>query len=787
MDTAIDPRDSSGERLPSLRDGWMRALLAFTFVMQLFVWARISGYSVADAVEFMERAQILVHAERTVDEGVIRPFGFSSVLLPFFVVADWLGVQDPRSIAWCISLLQIALALCLVFYSARVAAQLAGRRAGLVGGLIVGANPVFLQYSTQPVSDIAAALFIALALEAVLEPVAFRRGLRSGLWLAAALLMAYKSLLVIFLVLLVVYVRDGRRRRPFAVGITTGVACGIVAQALLDRWMFGSFGVGFVNYVVQNVLSVPVSIALKLNWLWLAEPLYRARQNLMGNGYMLAEDLSTRGLQESWFYFWNLPQMLAWPVIGLVTVGIWSTIARPSWKRWLLLLVLVASIAIMSNKGSKDFRLWLQLMPSIAAVCACGWAYLFERDSKRASDEPALDRKRALRGTIAALVALSIVVLDIGIVRSLELKHFGGYWRAMEWINGRARETYPARAERALAYVRPLSPPPRINVASGYNWAVYMRQSPLVELHKLPWQLNFWNRYDSAQKVADMEALEEMDKFIVHLPTLTENPDLFEWVNAHFEVEACFYDQVTFDPGLGPVFVLGRRTGSADALTFFDLHPVQSIESFRASRELPQPSEFVDAADTEHARLVFLGYEYRELAGDHHGWITYYWSTPTGLEGNFDFIDRVTSPDESNPWQNNHSPAYGLYPTSSWKPGEIVSEGYPLVACAEPFKRGGRVRHLGGAYRRGDLIPVRLWMAIVEYDPVEMHEGKLVEHGHLVPARIGDVRADGAAATRASSGDDPQFSMDGLVRVGRFMLPVNPAARVPDDGRPIPQ
>src|SRR5271156_4152228 len=56
----LEIRDAHGRPLPSLRDGWVRALLAFTLVLQLLVWTQVRGYSIADSVEFMERAQTLV-------------------------------------------------------------------------------------------------------------------------------------------------------------------------------------------------------------------------------------------------------------------------------------------------------------------------------------------------------------------------------------------------------------------------------------------------------------------------------------------------------------------------------------------------------------------------------------------------------------------------------------------------------------------------------------------------------------------------------------------------------
>jgi hypothetical protein len=795
------PRDGAdAERPPSLRDGSLRALLVLTCVLQLFVWSRIHGYTIADSVEFMERAQILVHGERTIDEGVIRPFGFSSVLLPFFVVADWFGIVDAKPVAWSISLLQIGLALCLVVVSTRVAARIAGRRAGLVAGLIVGTNPIFLEYSAQPVADVAAALFIALALEALLARGGFRRGLIGGLWLGAALLMAYKSLLVIGVIVGVVFLRDGWAKRVHLSGILCGVLAGIAGQALTDRLMFGRFGVGFVNYVVQNVLSVVVSVSVKFHWDSLSIPLYHLRQQLMGNTYDPPDELAPRGLQESWYYLHNLPHMLVWPVIGLLVIGTLHTFRRPNWDRWLVIVVLLASVGVMSNKGSKDYRLWLPLMPLVGALCACGWNVLFRRPEAEPAAEARAprdsrstrkisSRRSRSRVVFAALVCATILFFDVRAVLALELRQYGGYWNALDFVTQRASDTYAERARASASSVSREVPPPRLKVASAYNWAVYMRQSPLIDLYKLPWQLNFWKRYVEDKKAADMTELAEMDLFIAHLPTLSENPDLFEWVNAHFEVLAGFYDQAAFDTGLGPIFVLGRRGGRANARTFFDSFPPQSIESFRAAHELPPPTDFIDPKDASGERLVFLGYHYDDLPGDHHGWITYYWCSPSGLARNYYFIDRITSPDETNTWQNNHAPAYGLLPTSDWAPGEILSEGYPVIACTDPYDPARVFRPLGGAYRRGDWIPARLWMAVLEYDPVKLRVGQRVEKSHLDPA----PRAALAPYARNSDTDsgapspEAQFSEDGLFRVGAFFLRVHPKAQLRDDGRPIRQ
>jgi hypothetical protein len=97
-------------------------------------------------------------------------------------------------------------------------------------------------------------------------------------------------------------------------------------------------------------------------------------------------------------------------------------------------------------------------------------------------------------------------------------------------------------------------------VGSAYNWAVYMRGSPLVHLVKLPWQVNHWDNYadEPGKKADDLDVLDELDVWIAHLPILRNHPDLFEWVNRHYQVAAAFYDQATYEE-------LARRTAGAGA------------------------------------------------------------------------------------------------------------------------------------------------------------------------------------------------------------------------------
>lgn len=85
-------------------------------------------------------------------------------------------------------------------------------------------------------------------------------------------------------------------------------------------------------------------------------------------------DLSAtpRRLKGVHWYLQELPSMLVWPVIAAGLVGLVACLVRASWTSSLLLFVLLVNYAIMSQKGSKDFRLWLPLLPALAPLCAWG-------------------------------------------------------------------------------------------------------------------------------------------------------------------------------------------------------------------------------------------------------------------------------------------------------------------------------------------------------------------------------------------------------------------------------
>jgi 4-amino-4-deoxy-L-arabinose transferase-like glycosyltransferase len=772
--------NARGEPLPSWRDPAVLGLLVLVFALELVAYFLAEGYPIADAVEYMERARALVSGERIVDTGAIRPFGFSLLLAPIFLVSDWLGIHDPRSCLWAIALLQMLLSLCLVFTVTRIGARLGGRNCGLVAGFLAGTNPVFLEYCAMPISGIAAALCIALGIESLLERGSARRTWIGAIWLALSVLMIYQCLLIVGTIAFVILLRDRRTAlQPLAI-LAGALVAAVILQVLLDKLVYGSFGASLWTYLWQKVGGLLTSACVWIGWRDGAHFFYSISFSAQGDAYGGTDDLTPRSIQPPLYYIKNLPDMLVWPVLGLFVLGILRSLRRPQWKSSFLLLVFGLNLAVLTLNSSKDFRLWLPLMGCVAPLCAFGgagaWSPLFSRG-------PAHDL--FWRRTFTLLIAASTLALSIQPFFRQNRREFAGYWQAMDFVNRLAEEAQASRA--ALAAESLAGKPDPVRVVFDYNWAVYLRQSPLIQLVKLPWQVNLWNHRltSPAKRAMVMSELSEAEIFVVHQPVLTNAPDLFDWVNRHFQVVAAFYDQPTYEKGLGPILVLGARRFVSGEQRFYEVEEHCDVERFVREQKLTRGPVFASPDGSE--RLELLGWEYCALPPQNYGWITYHWYSPTGIQRPYTILDRLTARDETNAWQNNHEPGWGSQKMEQWAAGTRVSEGFLVVPSTNPYEYGGPLRPVGGGYRRGDWLPMRLWMGIVEYDPAALERGEAVITRTLEPVLPGGKEplvalSDGTFL----SPDGTQWSADGLVLAGNLFLPIPAAFQLPDDGRPVP-
>lgn len=785
---------ADGADLPRLRERGTLFLLLFTVLLQAFSWHQLEGYQLADSVEYMERAQAFVSGEELQSEGAVRSLGFSSLLVPFFAVAELLGLEDVRAIVHLVRVFQMALGLALVFVCMRLGARIGGRAVGWTAGALCAINPAFLQYSVSPVSGVAAALFVGIALGALLERSTRKRAFFGGLMLGAAFLMAYQTLLISGAILLILIVRNRRAHFAQTLSVAAGFAIGILAQVVLDKISYGEWGVSIGNYLIENVLGVTVSALLYLglqDQQWVRD-LYAINLEHLQGSFGTAKEGDNGALQSLGWYFSELPTMLVYPVIALGVLGLLRAWRQLSWRSALLVGSLAISVAVMSTKGSKSFRLWLPLLPMIAPLCAWGLGLILGGVDARA---------RLPRRLLAGAILIASCALGLRALLEVNTRRYGVYWEAMEFVNQAAaleRTDVEATGETWEDQ----------RVCSAYHWAVFGRGSEDLLVSKLSAHLDRWDELDEEQRELLLHELATAHWIILHDAVLSLHSDVTTMLNDRFEVATTFWNEDA-DRGLRDVLVL-RNTSREERKVFAwsGERPRRMWELFEGldpdvyrneqhlDRKLPVPQSFERTNEAgERERLTLLGWEYESLPDSDFGWITYHWWAETALSQDYTFIDRLTVPKMHSWWRNDHQPGRGFRPTSGWSAGDIFREGFVVLPGDDLFK--DEFNPIGGAFRRGDLIPVTLWVKCRVAPPsVEVEDGAEeapapAETPMLYPVAQGSseplefLDAPGMDDDIFESSDGHLAMTDGLVRISDAFLPVGKRFAVPDDGKPV--
>ena len=715
-----------------LTDPSLRLLLLLAFVFQLLAWGQLSGYQLADSVEYMERAQALVRGEEVIDSVAIRSYGFVSLFAPLFAVADALGVRDFTPVVSAARLFQMLLGLELIRITVLIGAGLAGRKASLAAGLVVALNPYFLLYSASPVSGIAAGVCIGHALHRLIFRTDFRGALIGGLWLGGALLMAYKTMLLAVPIIGLVFLADRLRRWRSWVGATCGYGLGVLGAIGLDKLFYGVWGASIDLYFRQNFGQIAARIATRLRleelatWFWE----YRGGET---TAYSQAPNSIPRAFVREpnpLYHLRNLDEMVAWPLLLLGLFALVHVLRRGKRPTRILLAVFLVSIAAVSLKKSTDFRLLLPTLPCIGVLCGLGWQRLFgERDNRK------------LATILGALVLAAGGVLGWMRFGEINNRSFSGYWNAMERVNVQASRSSDSRG-----------PDDRLRVACAWHWAVFLRESADVELIKLPHQLDRWPNLEDEARAENLQALSELDMFITHIAVLLGSPDLLESVNGRFEVESVLYDREVFG-SLGPIVVFQRRSGSADAFTFQNRTVGVAPEDYIRDHGLLPGTDFTVPGDlSAGSELRLLGYEYELLQGNGHAWLSLHWLRGSeASQPDYLVRPRIMSGLVEFPWEEQHLLGRSFSPPQTWQPGEIVSEGWPVVAAVAPFDWQRPWQPLYGDQPAGSTVPATFWLRLTP-----LAEDR-TEQSPLLPF---------TAPNEAS----PTVTEDGFVRIGELQL-----------------
>ena len=720
------PATPLASALPRLHERSVVAILLGVLALQVYALSTTWGYPQADSVEFMERAWLWVDGKTVADQNVVRSFAFSLLLTPIFALASLLELEDLRWIPHVLRTLQMAVGLGLVFVSMRLGARIAGRAAGLAAGVMVGINPTFLTWTITPVSGVAAALFLALGIDRLLERPTPRGALLGGLWMGASILMAYQSILVLLPVLMLIALRDRRHPRQLA-ALAGGITIAILLQIALDRGVYGEWGISLKRYLIANFGPVATRVTLKLGFTDLAREIYSAYSGMLGYAFDAAtENADLRQLQPGSWYITNLPTMLAWPVLACFVLGLAFTARRPTWATALLALAFAVNVGIMSMKGAKAYRLWLPLLPLIAPLAALGWSRLYGQAPTLAASPPLASNPTTPWRRAFALLLLAIAVpMGPRLLARENLRYHGVYWDALEEVE-RHCVSNPGQA-----------------LGSAYHWAVFLRNSPNVKLVRTPYAFDPWQQLSKLGRTRVLRFLIDCDWLLIHHPALSNDPEFFRWVSEHFEVHAAFYDREVHGK-LGPVYVLHRR--DKGGRRFFVLHQGITPEAYREARGFRDP---VRAFSSGQERAELLGWHVEPLNGSGWSWITYHWHFPAGLDGDWRIAERVATPGAALGWHNEHLPAHGLVPGGRLEPGTIVEESYLLVPAANAFRLEGAYIPLGDDWRKGELLPAILSISLLKRGP----DG--AETARMLPELLAG---------------EPDPGMD-LRRIGPFFLP----------------
>lgn len=729
-----------------LRDPAVRWILLLAVGLLAVSWRMQRGYPLADAVEFMDRAQAWVAGEPLTDARTVRSFAFSLIFVPPFLAAKWLGLADQGLVLVAARVTQVLLSLGLILACARLGMRVAGRSAGLAAGVLAALNPVVLQFGVFPVSGIAAALCIAFGLEhLILRPSGtesqagrpWRAGLLGGLWLGLAFLVAYQSLLVALALFAVLVVRDRWKHRPSWMGLALGLAACLLVQLCLDRAVYGGWQGSLWRYLLENVGYVIVHFLTDVGWDTAARDLYGQISDLRGTQFARDDSVThaTMRFGPLW-YVLNAQRFLLWPFLGLIALGIVRALLRPRWVSTVALAALVLTLLVMAKKGDKSLRLMLPLLPLCVPLFSSAWQWCATRAGTR----------MLARLALVAALPLSLVALAEAKPRA-----HGAYWDAADWVAARGTESAPPRC------------------AAAYDWATFLRLGAGVDRVKLAAPLERWSALDDPTRQRLREELASLHWLLVHQPVLTAQPALAQELAGEFSVDAAFYDQDEAYE-LGAVLVLRRQPPVPGDRRF---------SKFSAGEPRPQHArrlEFRSSGQDEP--LVLLGFDVERLDGDGWWWITYHWRLPSWT-AELEVRDRVSSPDERNSWQNDHRLAWG----APWpEGGGFLSEGFLFVPSAVDAVGAKRFRPLGGAYRRGELLPLSAWMEV--RDRAGGTPLAVCRPGEDAPVAA-ELSPELAALGWRWTLDGYRFSIDDLARVGSFLLPVHPRAFARDDGKPV--
>jgi hypothetical protein len=692
-------------------------VFVFTVAVSLASLPQRSGYPLADAVEYLRNAGRAECGLSMIQESV-RPFFFSAFLVPIFRLARIFGSSDGREVVAVVTALMITIAGLAGVVTYRFVEKIAGAPAALGAALFLGANRVFQFWAPTVTTDVPCAACLGAAAAVALRAPSWRNALLLGSLLGVAALFKYQALLpggLLVLGLPFLWRGSGKRGILKLLALAfVGFLLGVVVQSTLDWFGGRGFGATFVNYLRDNIGWVygirarPYLISIfgiETVDRWYTEifghaPNAALRQQIdkLDPGAALNQPYS--------YYFTNIGQFLTTFEVALFALGA----AALAWRRprawWLPFLVLGGTVAALTLKATKEFRLCVLVTPYVFLFVGFGFSTAIGVIGRRF---PRIATAVAILALAPNLIAiLGGIPLQTRAARIPTIRPFLAYdartpiaketggstvvaprgWRPWQIIPECNNPADFSGYERAARWLNQ-NAPAGARVSATWFWQFYFRLRPDLFLVEPEQQVDAFSKLNDEGRAAIRANLASLDYFASHLQALVLAPDLFDLVEREFEVVATFENPI-YDETLKTVFLMKRRAQPSDASWWVRVY--EGAEAERMVRESRPDRRMLFSEGEGNAKipvveLLDCDFDPGQLA-EGHVVARLTWRVPEGTVATGNDLHLQLSARNADGQvipENTFDFAYRRVRADRFKPGNVIVQRVPMRPARELF------------------------------------------------------------------------------------------------------
>lgn len=722
------------------------SVVVFVFVVavSLATLPQRSGYPLADAVEYLRNAALAESGQPLVRD-TVRPFFFSAILVPIFRAARILGFDGGREVVAVATALMIAIGGLVGVATYRLVEKVSGAPAALAAALFLGANRVFQLWAPTVATDVPCALCVVGAAAMALRPPAPRNLVLLGALLGLAALFKYQALLpgsILFACLPFLWKGSGARGRAGRLGLVlAGLLLGLATQAVLDvvagRW----FGATLALYVRDNLVY---PFGMRLNpilmglfgketvtgwWEWM----FSQKANFAAYEHVKSMDPGLLVPEPYSYYFREIGLFLTIFEIALFVLGAIVVLVRRPRAWWLPFVVLGGSVAVLSVKASKDFRIWLPIAPFVFLFVGTGFDRAVAWIGSRAPKLAAIAAVVALAPNLIAV--LGGIPLQTRIARIPQLRPFLAYdartpivrardgaavveargWRPWQIVPEPKNASDFGNYERAARWLNQ-NAPVGSRVSATWFWQFFFRLRPDLYLAEPEEQIDQYRSLPEDRRARALEHLRTLDFFATHLQALLLSPELFDFVEREFDVVATFENPI-YDDSLKTLVVLRRRE-TPDGPGWW-VRVLEGEEAEQAQR-LARPDRhllFVEGPGGSRRPVVeILDCDLDlEEAAQGHVVARILWRVPEGsVATGSDLQLYLTARNEEHtviqefPRPYGYKLAYDRVGPDRWKPGAVILQRVPLRPARD-------IHDFALPKKRNATASIGLWLQLVQF------------------------------------------------------------------------